>query len=96
MSEGYVDYVEIGRRDRLFRRRDLLKRYAVENAAGTLHLRLVGSQQRCVALKGPLGQKVSCALYALRPEPCRRVKAGNAECLKARQERGILEIDPVH
>ncbi len=88
-EEGYVDYVEIGRRDRLYRRKTLLERFAVENAEGQLHLRIVGQDQRCAALTGTVGRDVSCEIYPYRPAPCRRVEPGDAECLLARRERGV-------
>ncbi len=89
IDEGYVDYVEITRRDRLFRRAELRRRFAVKNERGAYHLRLVGDEQRCAALVGTLGRHVQCRIYALRPEPCRRVKAGNGECLRARRTHEI-------
>ena len=35
----------------------------------------------CVALKGTIGKDASCAVYASRPEVCRRVQRGSPLCL---------------
>lgn len=43
----------------------------------------------CVALRGAIGQKVSCAIYARRPQECRRFTAGTKECLAARRQAGL-------
>lgn len=88
-AEGFRDYVEITRRDALFRDAEARARWAVDNADGVPHLRLVGGDQRCAALEGRLGVRVKCAIYDLRPAGCRRVNAGTAECFAARQSRGI-------
>jgi Fe-S-cluster containining protein len=40
-------------------------------------------------LKGRLGERVACQVYTHRPAPCRRVTAGDRECLRARRERGL-------
>lgn len=46
---------------------------------------------RCAALRGELGQAVSCAIYTHRPGPCRELEAGSEACLKARRRHGISE-----
>jgi Fe-S-cluster containining protein len=46
---------------------------------------------RCVALCGDLGQRVSCAIYAERPGPCRELEAGSQACIKARRRYGVAE-----
>ena len=43
----------------------------------------------CVALRGVVGQTVSCSIYARRPEECRRFTAGTKECLTARRQAGL-------
>lgn len=43
----------------------------------------------CVALRGAIGQQVSCAIYARRPQECRRFTAGTKECLAARRQAGL-------
>ena len=84
------DYVEVQPTDELFKqRKDLLKQLAVRNEAGVWHLKLVGEEQRCVALDGDLGEGVGCEIYALRPSGCRRVEAGDEECLRARRAHGF-------
>jgi len=50
---------------------------------------VVGGIQRCAALSGELGVRVSCTIYALRPADCRRVEPGSKECRRARRERGV-------
>ena len=88
-AEGNVFYVEIDDpKSRLLRRDDLRKRYVVHDPDGVPHLRLDPSG-RCAALRGKLGRKVHCAIYADRARGCRLVEAGSEECLAARRERGI-------
>jgi Fe-S-cluster containining protein len=88
-AEGFPYYVEVeDPRSRLLSREELRKRYVVYDGEGVPHLRLDPSG-RCAALRGPLGQSVSCALYADRPRGCRLVEPGSPRCLQARQERGI-------
>lgn len=85
-GEATLEYVEVARSDRLYREeRELLKRLGTRNDDGVFHLRLVGEEQRCVALEGELGEGVRCGIYALRPAGCRTVEAGDEECLKARR-----------
>jgi hypothetical protein len=43
----------------------------------------------CVALRGAVGQRVSCAIYERRPAECRRLVAGSRECKKARRQAGL-------
>lgn len=40
---------------------------------------------RCVALGGKLGEKVSCKIYANRPDACKKFTPGSFLCLKARK-----------
>lgn len=40
---------------------------------------------RCVALVGELGQRVGCAIYGVRPGPCRELEAGSDACERARR-----------
>jgi uncharacterized protein len=60
-----------------------------------LHLRCMQGTQaqpvRCLALKGELGQRVGCSIYANRPSPCRAVQPGGDQCLRARRLHGIRE-----
>lgn len=85
---GLEEYVEVTARDSLFLVPELLERWAVRSEDGSWHLKVVGGD-RCAALSGVLGRRVSCELYALRPAPCRSVEPGSAECLEARAERGL-------
>jgi Fe-S-cluster containining protein len=88
-SERYVDYVEVTPRSALLRHPRLLRKLTVLNRDGERHMRLRGAEQRCVALEGKLGERVSCRIYELRPPACRTVKPGSRECLRDRRERGI-------
>jgi len=88
-SEGYVDYVQVTARSALSRNPALLRRLTVLNAAGERHLKLRGPEQRCIALHGRVGVRVSCSIYALRPSSCRQVQPGSRECRRDRRERGI-------
>jgi Fe-S-cluster containining protein len=86
--EGFRSWVEVRADEPLHRRKDLVRKLVVLDDDGLTHLKLDG-EGRCVALKGALGRRVSCAIYALRPKPCRRVQAGDKDCLRYRRERGI-------
>ncbi len=89
-ADGTREYVEVDTTDRLYReQRDVLKTLGVRNAAGQWHLRLVGDDERCVALAGDVGVDVRCTIYALRPHGCRVVQAGDDECLRARRHHGL-------
>lgn len=87
-AEGYVDYVAVVPRDAIVKHARHVERYVRTNDAGEMHLRL-DPGHRCLALKGSLGRRVRCEMYALRPASCRRVEAGDAQCLRARREQGI-------
>ena len=88
-AERFVDYVEVGPRSALARHPGLLRRLTVLNDARERHMKLRGAEQRCVALEGKLGARVSCTIYALRPAACRQVEPGSRECRRDRRERGI-------
>jgi len=88
-AEGFRDYVEIDKSSKLLKKPALLQRYTVVNGDRRRHLKLIGPEERCAALLGALGRRVSCAIYELRPRGCRQVEAGSAECLRDRRERGI-------
>jgi uncharacterized protein len=87
VREGYTEYVEVGPSDELRRRPELLRRHTVENA-GRVHMRLLEGG-RCSALSGGLGRRVRCAIYHVRPAPCRRVQAGSELCLRYRRDHGL-------
>jgi uncharacterized protein len=88
VAEGYAEYVEVLASDRLARRPELLRRYAVE-AGGRIHLRLL-ADHRCSALDGALGRRVRCKIYDARPAPCRRVQAGSDLCQRYRRGLGLV------
>jgi Fe-S-cluster containining protein len=80
-------YVTIRARDR----ERLEPRWRDRNTAReSLLTRLDGAGRCvCVALRGTVGRRVSCAIYERRPDECRRFEAGSAECDKARAQAGI-------
>lgn len=88
-AEGYLDYVQVPARSPLARNVTLLRKLTVVNARRERHMRLSGREQRCAALSGVLGERVSCTIYELRPPACRRVQPGSKECRRDRRERGI-------
>jgi len=88
VAEGFSEYIELGPRDMLRDRPELVQRYTVEKA-GRLHMRIM-ADQRCMALAGRLGHKVRCTIYHARPSPCRRVEAGSALCLRYRSDQGLV------
>ena len=91
-AEGFVDYVEVGAGERLNRKRALVRRFTVLNARGERHMKLLETapgEQRCAALQGALGQRVSCLVYEDRLVGCRKVEEGSRRCLQYRKERGI-------
>lgn len=88
--EHFHDYVQVFPEDVLMERVKLLVRLARKNGQGQWHLKLT-PDGRCVALDGEVGQAVGCTIYELRPDVCRRVEAGSAECLDARREHGFTD-----
>ena len=76
-------------RSALAKHPQLIRRLTVLNAKGERHLKLKGAEQRCVALEGTLGKRVSCTIYQWRPAGCRAVVPGSRECRRDRRERGI-------
>jgi Fe-S-cluster containining protein len=87
VAEGFSDYVEIGPRDALASKPEMLRRYAKEES-GRLHMRIL-SDQRCKALLGRIGHNTRCGIYQLRPSPCRRVEAGSELCQRYRRGQGL-------
>jgi len=47
------------------------------------------AQPRCRALRGCIGERVSCFIYDERPDPCREFEAGSDACLRARRRHGL-------
>jgi len=47
---------------------------------------------RCLALQGRVGESVHCAVYELRPEPCRQVRPGDERCNEARRYKGLAPL----
>jgi Fe-S-cluster containining protein len=88
-AEHFLDYVEVQPQDGLLEKPDLVRRFVVYNADGIPHLRL-HHDGRCLALRGKLGQRVTCTIYGDRPTGCRKVEAGSERCLRYRRERGLV------
>jgi Fe-S-cluster containining protein len=89
--EGYPWYVPIDDpASPLLADRALRGRFTVDDPVEGPHLRLE-PDGRCSALKGRLGAQVACQVYRFRPTACRRVQPGDAGCLAAREERGIVD-----
>lgn len=89
-----VEYIEIDANSTLLRSRRHAGRLVYRAANGRSYLRLVDGG-RCAALRGAIGIEVSCSVYELRPSPCKRVMPGDKECLRARQEQGLVDPSPV-
>jgi Fe-S-cluster containining protein len=97
-AENFVDYIEVLPRDPLLtktrksgKNSKSLTRLIVYNPEGRPHMRL-DDRGTCVALRGKLGERVQCTIYADRPTGCRRVVAGSERCLLARRERGVVDV----
>jgi Fe-S-cluster containining protein len=91
-DEGSVEWVEVAGDEPLAGKPAHAKLLA-RNADGVMHLRLV-EDGRCIALRGAIGKKVSCSIYALRPRGCRRVEPGDRSCLRYRAEAGLDHSRP--
>lgn len=39
----------------------------------------------CSALSGEVGKKISCDIYEIRPDSCRKFEVGSERCLEARK-----------
>ena len=90
-AEGFRTWVEVEDGAPLRRRKDLMNKLVDIDDDGRAHLRL-DRDGRCLALRGAIGRKVSCAIYSLRPSGCRRVQAGAPDCLRYRAERGLSSV----
>ena len=44
---------------------------------------------RCAALAGRIGERVACAIYEWRPNPCRELEPGSDGCGRARFRHGL-------
>lgn len=44
---------------------------------------------RCFALRGEIGQTVTCAVYEHRPSLCRNLQPGDDKCIRARGRHGL-------
>ncbi len=49
--------------------------------------------ERCAALAGAIGEKVTCTIYAVRPIVCRDCLPGDDACSMARAARGLPPIE---
>jgi Fe-S-cluster containining protein len=48
-----------------------------------------GGWWKCIALKGNIGQAVSCSVYADRPSACRDFEPGSEKCKQIREWAGL-------
>ena len=48
---------------------------------------------KCTALKGEVGQQVSCDIYENRSSTCREFSQGSAECNQARNMHGLPAVE---
>jgi len=87
-AEGFTEYVEVDARAPLLRKPELVRRLVVYSDEGRPHLRM-HPDGRCLALRGRVGEKVRCTIYADRPLPCRKVEAGSALCQRYRRSHGL-------
>lgn len=69
----------------------------------TQRVAMLGTQAReprCVALRGSLGEAVSCGIYPQRPSPCRELMPAwehgepSPQCDRARQRHGLPPLQP--
>lgn len=100
-------FIQIGKRVRQWTREESVKIEAGETSIGTAkrfgaettaYLRIKPDTtwkgfNRCVALKGTQGVKVSCGIYDSRPYACSDYEPGSPECFKVRQWAGLEPID---
>jgi uncharacterized protein len=47
---------------------------------------------RCLALRGRVGEATSCAVYAVRPDVCRACEIGDDACQIARAKHGLSPL----
>ena len=87
-AEGFRGWVEVEPTSRLLSRRDLVRKLVVLDSRGAPVLRM-DREGRCLALRGAIGARVRCDIYALRPVACRRVQPRDADCERARSEHGV-------
>ncbi|CAB1207352.1 YkgJ family cysteine cluster protein [Acinetobacter bouvetii] len=45
---------------------------------------------RCIALKGEIGQQVSCGMYEARSSSCKEVQIADEQCNKARKAHNMI------
>lgn len=88
-ARGLENYIEVKPTDEILQRPSLARRLVVLDDEGIPHMRL--THDRCAALEGTIGRKVTCGIYEVRPTPCRRLEAGSEPCMRYRAERGIVD-----
>lgn len=55
---------------------------------------------RCIALDAEIGERSRCSIYAVRPAPCRQMRASwedgrhSGQCDRARQAHGLAPLTP--
>ena len=76
---------------KFFAARRHLRRLIVLGNSKTWYMRREDQSSACVALRGKVGEKCSCAIYGDRPSGCREFRPGNPKCLELREEFGLRE-----
>lgn len=87
-AEGFEEYVAVSEREPLLQDERLVRRFVVTNDAGEHHLRM-DHNGRCLALRGTVGRRCECSIYALRPAGCRKIEPESERCYQYRREQGI-------
>ena len=89
--EGPNIYVRLNRYDLDQLTSEEQKNYVVEFQDEYGAVAAIGMiDRRCSALKGEIGCSVSCDVYENRPDICREFQPGSEQCLRARDEAGLI------
>lgn len=83
-------YIDLTRDDVRRLPRGYRLRYVTKNSAPALQTKTTEDGIVCVALRGRIGTRVSCAIYERRPDACRRFLPGSRKCLALRAYAAIL------
>lgn len=87
-AQGVAYWVEIAPGDKILQRPDLVRKLVTYDRQRVPHLKLA-PDGTCAALRGTIGQRVSCSIYHQRPSPCRRVQPGDETCTRVRRNLGL-------
>ena len=87
-ASGVRYWVEIAAADKILTRQDLVRKLVTYDRARVPHLRMT-HDGTCEALRGAIGDRVTCSIYHQRPSPCRRVMPGDDTCVRSRAACGL-------